>query len=44
LIQDYIPIKARRSPVAARGDEAAALRNLTTSWRTLIEAHRGALV
>jgi len=30
--------------VAARGAEAAALRKLTTNWRTLIEAHRGTLV
>jgi putative DNA methylase len=33
-----------KSLVAARGAEAAALRKLTTNWRTLIEAHRGALV
>jgi putative DNA methylase len=30
--------------VAARGAEAAALRKLTTNWRTLIEAHRGPMV
>jgi putative DNA methylase len=33
-----------KSLVAARGAEAAALRKLTTNWRTLIEAHRGTLV
>jgi len=33
-----------KSLIAARGAEAAALRKLTTNWRTLIEAHRGALV
>jgi putative DNA methylase len=32
-----------RSLVAARGAEAAALRKLTTNWRSLIEAHRGPL-
>ena len=32
-----------RSLLAARGAEAAALRKLTTNWRTLIEAHRGPL-
>lgn len=32
-----------RSLLAARGAEAAALRKLTTNWRTLIEAHRGTL-
>jgi putative DNA methylase len=29
--------------VAATGAEAAALRKLTTNWRTLIDAHRGGL-
>lgn len=29
-----------RVPVPARGAEAAALRKLTTNWRSLIEAHR----
>jgi len=33
-----------KSLIAARGAEAAALRKLTTNWRTLIEAHRGTLV
>jgi putative DNA methylase len=33
-----------RSLVAARGPEAAALRKLTTNWRTLIEAHHGPMV
>jgi putative DNA methylase len=33
-----------RPLVAARGAEAAALRKLTTNWRTLIEAHRGPMV
>jgi putative DNA methylase len=33
-----------RSLVVARGAEAAALRKLTTNWRTLIEAHRGPMV
>ena len=33
-----------RPLVAARGAEAAALRKLTTNWRTLVEAHRGTLV
>lgn len=33
-----------RSLVVARGAEAAALRKLTTNWRTLIEAGRGPLV
>jgi putative DNA methylase len=32
-----------KSLIAARGAEAAALRKLTTNWRTLIEAHRGPL-
>jgi hypothetical protein len=30
--------------VAATGAEAAALRKLTTNWRTLIDAHRGGAV
>lgn len=33
-----------KSLVAARGAEAAALRKLTTNWRTLVEQHRGGLV
>jgi putative DNA methylase len=33
-----------RPLMAARGAEAAALRVLTTNWRTIIEAHRGALL
>jgi putative DNA methylase len=33
-----------RSLVVARGAEAAALRKLTTNWRSLIEARRGGLV
>jgi putative DNA methylase len=33
-----------KSLVAARGAEAAALRKLTTNWRTLIETHRKPLV
>jgi putative DNA methylase len=33
-----------RPLIAARGAEAAALRVLTANWRTLIEAHRGALL
>jgi putative DNA methylase len=33
-----------RSLAVARGAEAAALRKLTTNWRTLIEAHRGPMV
>jgi putative DNA methylase len=33
-----------QSLVAARGAEAAALRKLTTNWRSLIEAHRGAML
>ncbi|MCP4544615.1 MAG: DUF1156 domain-containing protein, partial [Chloroflexi bacterium] len=33
-----------KSLIAARGAEAAALRKLTTNWRTLVEAHRGTLV
>ncbi|MBI4630528.1 MAG: DUF1156 domain-containing protein, partial [Chloroflexi bacterium] len=33
-----------KSLVAARGVEAAALRVLTTNWRTLIESKRGTLV
>jgi putative DNA methylase len=33
-----------QSLVAARGDEAAALRKLTTNWRSLIEAHRGPMI
>ncbi|MBM4467723.1 MAG: DUF1156 domain-containing protein [Chloroflexi bacterium] len=33
-----------RPLIAARGAEAAALRVLTTNWRTLIEAHRGTLL
>ena len=33
-----------RSLVVAKGAEAAALRKLTTNWRTLIEAHRGPMV
>jgi putative DNA methylase len=33
-----------KSLVAARGAEAAALRKLTTNWRTLIEAHRGPMM
>ncbi|MGH2521291.1 MAG: DUF1156 domain-containing protein, partial [Anaerolineales bacterium] len=33
-----------KSLVAARGAEAAALRKLTTNWRTLVEAGRGGLV
>jgi putative DNA methylase len=33
-----------RPLMAARGAEAAALRVLTTNWRTLIEAHRGTLL
>jgi putative DNA methylase len=33
-----------RSLVAARGAEAAALRKLTTNWRTLIESQRGTLM
>jgi putative DNA methylase len=34
----------RESLVAARGAEAAALRKLTTNWRTVVEAGRGGLV
>jgi putative DNA methylase len=30
--------------VATQGAEALALRKLTINWRTLVEAHRGALV
>jgi len=33
-----------RPLVVAQGAEAAALRKLTTNWRTLIEAHRGPMV
>jgi len=33
-----------KSLVAARGAEAAALRKLTTNWRTLIEVHRGPMM
>jgi hypothetical protein len=33
-----------RSLVAAKGAEAAALRKLTTNWRTLITDQRGSLV
>jgi putative DNA methylase len=33
-----------RSLTASKGAEAAALRKLTTNWRSLIESHRGALV
>jgi len=33
-----------KSLVAAQGAEAAALRKLTTNWRTLIEAGRGRLL
>jgi putative DNA methylase len=33
-----------KSLLAARGAEAAALRKLTTNWRTLIEAHRGGML
>jgi len=33
-----------RALVVAQGAEAAALRKLTTNWRTLIEAHRGPMV
>jgi putative DNA methylase len=33
-----------RSLAASKGAEAAALRKLTTNWRSLIESHRGALV
>jgi len=33
-----------KSLIAARGAEAAALRKLTTNWRTLIEAHRGPMM
>jgi putative DNA methylase len=33
-----------QSLVAARGAEAAALRKLTTNWRSLVEAHRGAML
>jgi putative DNA methylase len=33
-----------KSLIAARGAEAAALRKLTTNWRTLIESHRGKLI
>ena len=33
-----------RALVAARGAEAAALRKLTTNWRTLIEEKRGTLI
>jgi putative DNA methylase len=33
-----------RSLIASKGAEAAALRKLTTNWRSLIEANRGALV
>jgi putative DNA methylase len=33
-----------RPPAVAKGAEASALRKLTTNWRTLVEAHRGALV
>ncbi len=33
-----------RSLIAAKGAEAAALRKLTTNWRSLIEAHRGTLI
>jgi putative DNA methylase len=33
-----------KSLIAARGAEAAALRKLTTNWRTLIESHRGPMV
>lgn len=33
-----------RSLVASKGAEAAALRKLTTNWRSLIESHRGTLV
>ena len=33
-----------QSLVAARGAEAAALRKLTNNWRSLIEAHRGAMM
>jgi putative DNA methylase len=33
-----------RSLVASKGAEAAALRKLTTNWRSLIESHRGGLI
>ncbi len=35
---------AEGRPGRWRGAEAAALRKLTTNWRTLIEAHRGPMV
>jgi len=37
-------LRLRSGLTAARGAEAAALRVLTTNWRTLIEAKRGSLV